>query len=142
MTRTKGSKNLPKETLSPDLSKLTAIVADPSQDAETRQDAAKALQDALTPPAPEPAPTPVSDDPFAGCDVWPGDGHKNCVYDSTGNYRGGGGTHDVPCLIDPMHKHPFPFQAARALAQESARLATPSEEAELTRLLDELEKGV
>jgi hypothetical protein len=58
VSRTKGAKNKPKElkeTLDPQLAKLTAITLDPSQDAETRRAAASALQTALKPPEPSPS---------------------------------------------------------------------------------------
>jgi len=115
MPRPKGTPNKPKEALDPGLANLATIALDMNLDESVRQEAAQALKTAMEPPAPEPAlalhPEPI--DPFAGCDGWPPAGHRNCVYDNHGTYRDGG-VHDVTCLIEPLRKHSFPFQDARA----------------------------
>jgi hypothetical protein len=113
MPRPKGTPNKPKEALDPGLANLATIALDMNLDESVRQEAAQALKTAMEPPAPDPAPHPEPTDPFAGCDEWPPAGHRNCVYDSHGMYRDGG-AQDVTCLIDPLRKHSFPFQDARA----------------------------
>ena len=72
MSKPKGTKNKPKEVIDEQLAKLTAIAMDSTQDAETRQAAATALQAALTPTEAEPQ------QPTA---PWPGYMECGCVGD-------------------------------------------------------------
>jgi hypothetical protein len=64
MSRAKGIPNKPKVPLSPELAKLAQVAMDPTQDAETQQAAAKALQGALSPALPPPPQQPTA--------PWPG----------------------------------------------------------------------
>ena len=91
------------------VTQLEQIIANDRLPVESRQKALETLEALRPAPPPHPEPT----DPFAGCEEWPPAGHRNCVYDSHGMYRDGG-AHDVTCLIDPLRRHSFPFQDARA----------------------------